>query len=170
MLLSSGLHAVFLCSPRLGEWLDAGRTSSPRLEITVKRTDRQERKTSGIISESGEEKFPVGAAADLLKPIPLDSDDPRYQDYFMLIRGLIARKWSYPEDARNRKDMGAVLLEFTLSRSGTLKDVSVAESSGNSLLDQAAAEAVMRASPYPPMPDHIDREPFVISAMFIYGG
>jgi len=51
---------------------------------------------------------------------------------------------SYPESARRRGEQGRVMLRVTVSSEGSPMDVSVADSSGHPILDEAAVSAVRR--------------------------
>lgn len=55
----------------------------------------------------------------------------------------------YPEQARRRGDTGTVLIRALIDGNGRVDSVSIEQSSGNRLLDQAAIRAVKRASFHP---------------------
>jgi periplasmic protein TonB len=80
----------------------------------------------------------------------LDAQPPSvYQE---LVRQRIERQKQYPPQARKRQEQGHVVLHFSISPRGELKDVRVVKSSRNQELDNAALEAVKKAAPYPPPP------------------
>src|SRR5678815_3878530 len=54
------------------------------------------------------------------EPIPLDTTDPKYQDYFNQIRERIKAKWIYPREAGERGISGQLMIEFHISRDGRL--------------------------------------------------
>jgi TonB family protein len=68
----------------------------------------------------------------------------------------------YPPSAVRRRITGEVLLKLTLSESGSVTSASVARSSGNRVLDEAAVSAArawrLPGSSLPPKPD-CDRTP-----------
>ncbi|MCU0901614.1 MAG: energy transducer TonB [Cypionkella sp.] len=66
------------------------------------------------------------------------------------IRARIERRKSYPAAARGAS--GSVTVRLTVSRTGQLAGVSVAKSSGNAALDQAALRAVQAAGSFPAAP------------------
>jgi len=66
------------------------------------------------------------------------------------VRSGIARTLVYPPEARRRGWQGRVTLAFTLQADGTVLDLTVRQSSGLPLLDQAALAAIRRAAPFAP--------------------
>lgn len=59
---------------------------------------------------------------------------------------------NYPEEARRRKLYGDVLLTVGLRHDGSIKSITVINSSGQPLLDNAAKRIVRLAAPFPPLP------------------
>ncbi|HBX56436.1 energy transducer TonB [Pseudomonas sp. UBA2684] len=57
---------------------------------------------------------------------------------------------NYPDDARRQQIYGNLRLLVSINRDGTLYEVQVLESSGHSLLDQAAQRIVRLAAPFAP--------------------
>jgi len=68
----------------------------------------------------------------------------------------------YPEEARRRRDEAVVTVKFTMDRGGRVIYVRVLDSSGNPVLDQAAMDAVKRASPLPVPPPGIPGSPIAV--------
>ena len=67
---------------------------------------------------------------------------------------------NYPDEARRQRIYGSLRLLVTINRDGTLYEVQVLESSGHSVLDQAAMRIVRLAAPYAPFsgdPAEFDR-------------
>ncbi len=97
--------------------------------------------------------LPAGgfSAPPKLSPqVGLDAQPPSvYQE---LVRQRIERAKQYPLQARKRQEQGHVVLHFSISPRGELRDVHVVRSSRNQELDNAALDAVKRAAPYPPPP------------------
>ena len=83
-----------------------------------------------------------GAQADASKAIA---------DYGARLKAEINRHKAYPAAARNRHASGVVLVTFAVGPSGHVASASIARSSGDSELDQAALQAV-RGSSLPPPP------------------
>lgn len=59
---------------------------------------------------------------------------------------------NYPEQARQRKLYGDLLLTVGLNRDGSIHSVTVIKSSGQPVLDAAAERIVRLAGPFPPLP------------------
>lgn len=59
---------------------------------------------------------------------------------------------NYPDEARQRKLYGDLLLTVGLRRDGSIRTIEVIKSSGHPLLDAAAKRIVQLAAPFPPLP------------------
>lgn len=59
---------------------------------------------------------------------------------------------NYPEEARRRGLHGNLLLTVGINRDGSIRSISVIQSSGQPLLDAAAERIVRLAAPFPPLP------------------
>ncbi len=57
---------------------------------------------------------------------------------------------NYPEEARRQQLYGSLRLLVSINRDGTLREVSILESSGQPILDQAALRIVRLAAPFTP--------------------
>ncbi|WP_374545343.1 TonB family protein [Rhodoblastus sp.] len=64
----------------------------------------------------------------------------------------LARFKQYPSQAQDRDVTGRTIVSFVLSPSGGVQSVSLAGSSGSSLLDQTTLAMVRRAAPFPHAP------------------
>ncbi len=102
------------------------------------------------------------------EPIPLDTPEPKYQDYFNKIRERIKANWIYPRQAGDRGIEGELLIEFHIAKDGRLSHIELRHSSGVSILDDAALTAVKLAQPFPPVPDEIARQTLAINGQFRY--
>lgn len=69
------------------------------------------------------------------------------------VRSKIAQTKYYPRTARRRGLEGEPVVVFTLGNNGNLIAVSINNPSRYKLLDKAALDAVISASPYPPIPE-----------------
>ncbi len=57
---------------------------------------------------------------------------------------IVAKPPTYPIDSRRRHEEGTVVLSVLVATDGSVSEISVAQSSGSSLLDQAALGAVRK--------------------------
>ena len=83
---------------------------------------------------SGDEKFPFGW----------------YEDY--LVRRFY-ELWEQPGRGAVKGDQASALVSFRIQRDGRIEGISLKKTSGSSLLDQSALEAVRKADPLPPLPE-----------------
>lgn len=75
--------------------------------------------------------------------------------YWGRVRAKIDREWvAFPVELR-RGEPPQVVITFRLERSGRMKNVVIARSSGNEYFDLAAKRAVVAASPLPPFPKNM---------------
>jgi periplasmic protein TonB len=102
------------------------------------------------------------------EPIPLDSPDPKYQDYFKILRERIQSKWTYPREAGDRGIGGSLLIEFHIAKDGRLAYLEVRRSSGLEILDEYAVNAIKLAQPFPPVPDNLAKQVLPINGNFVY--
>ncbi len=93
------------------------------------------------------------------EPIPLDTKDPRYNDYLDRVRRMIKEKWGYPcvRDERSRTcdyHSASLIVEFGILKDGNVQFVDVRRSSGAGLeiYDDFAVNAIKLASPFPKVP------------------
>jgi TonB family protein len=117
----------------------------------------------------------VGEPAPGLSPtepdaatVALDTADPRYRPYLSGVKRRIWERWSAPGLPEGAVALGALVVEFTLTRSGRLAASGVYETSGVPALDQAALDAVARAVPFTPLPDSIAGDSMRVRARFVY--
>lgn len=77
------------------------------------------------------------------------------QDYYRKVLERIEENRKYPYAARKMKVEGRAVVRFVIETDGKARDVEIAESSGNRLLDKAALAAVAASSPFPPPPTEV---------------
>lgn len=79
--------------------------------------------------------------APVIKALEEPKPDPKVkEEYIAYLRQMIDERKIYPKNAKKLRQMGTVKVKFTLLRDGTIKNVSMADSSGFELLDQAATD------------------------------
>src|SRR3990172_9369353 len=84
------------------------------------------------------------------EPVPLDTPDPRYADYFEILRKKIRAKWVIPEDVWQEGRARNSLVIMTLAKDGRLAVVALRYASGAPGFDQAGMNAIKLAAPFPP--------------------
>ncbi len=91
--------------------------------------------------------------------VSIGTQSIKYASYMQHVRDQIEGVWEYPEEAQMRNEQGDLLVLFSIGRDGRLVGLKLLRSSGFSLLDRAALNAIREAAPFPPLPGrlHIDR-------------
>ena len=102
------------------------------------------------------------------EPIPLDTQEPKYVDYFGQLRERIKSKWSYPREAGERGIGGQLLIEFHIAKDGRVQLLELRRSSGVEILDDYAMNAVRLAQPFPPVPDNLAKQVLAVNGLFNY--
>lgn len=116
----------------------------------------------------GDDRFRRGRGLIDGEPIPLDTSDPRYTDYFERVRQRIKSYWIYPREAGERAIGGQLIIDFAIAKSGELEAVELRRTSGVHVLDLYALNAVKLAQPFPPVPDAVSRGVLPIRGIFTY--
>ena len=65
---------------------------------------------------------------------------------------------NYPDKARQQQLSGSLVLEIVLNSNGTIYQVEIQQSSGYTILDEAAIRIVRLAAPFAPFPESIRKE------------
>lgn len=78
------------------------------------------------------------------------------KNHLSYITKHIQRKMIYPDEAKRQGIRGTARIAFTIGTSGQPSNIRIRQSSGSNLLDQAALNAVKRASPFPPPPASVN--------------
>ena len=102
--------------------------------------------------------------------VDFDTKEFKYISYFLKLKRKIGMVWSYPRESYQKGESGKVLLLMSLDRSGKLVNLTMLKSSGFSLLDNEAKNAVLEAAPYPPFPSSWGAMKKInIRISFVYG-
>ena len=80
-------------------------------------------------------------------------------NYVSSVFAALKRATRYPQRARLRRIEGVATVNITMRRDGTVTSWNIVRSTGNDDLDQAAGEAIERASPLPAPPASIPGDP-----------
>ncbi len=99
-----------------------------------------------------------------LASVPAASTPP----YAPVLLAWLGRYRDYPRAARLRRQEGMPRIALTLDSSGRLLALTLVESSGFALLDEAALDMARRAAPFPPpqLPRGTERATFIVPVQF----
>lgn len=114
---------------------DVGGSSSSSVSSQSSRSGHGEGETGAASASRGQ----TGQTTDAGAP---DSLKQR-------IRDALQANLVYPYIARKRRMEGTVLVDFKINHRGTAEKIRVLKGSGYALLDSAAMETVVKASPFP---------------------
>ena len=90
----------------------------------------------------------------------------RFGNYVTVLRQRISEKWRTGDVDPRIRTAPRVIVTFDLLRGGTVRDVRIAQPSGNNVLDYSAQRAIYDASPFPPLPGGYERSDAVIEIWF----
>ena len=81
-----------------------------------------------------------------------DDEKINPKDYKSVISKLIAKNRVYPQKAQLNSIEGDVKAKFKIDKQGNLLDVTISQSSGHQILDDAAISAIKKTAPFPKPP------------------
>jgi periplasmic protein TonB len=90
----------------------------------------------------------------------------RFGAYAALIRDRVAQRWRTNDVDRTVQTAPPAIVTFDLYRDGSVRNVRIAQTSGNYALDLSAQRAVIEAAPLPPLPREYERESATIEFWF----
>jgi len=90
----------------------------------------------------------------------------RFGNYVTILRQRVAEKWHTGDVDPRIHTLPPVIITFDLMRDGSVRDVHVAQSSGNQALDYSAQRAIYDASPFPGLPAAYERSDATIEFWF----
>ena len=99
--------------------------------------------------------------------------DPRgvdFRPYLTQVLAAVRRNWFavIPESARLGMSRGRTLIQFSVSRSGSVPKLVIAKSSGAPPLDRAAVAGVSASNPFPPLPEEYIGGDIRLQFTFLY--
>jgi TonB family protein len=92
----------------------------------------------------------MGRDTGLDLPVTLEGRPFRFPWYLEQLVSKIERNW------RPTSNTLRATVHFRIERNGRIRDIDIAEESGNFLFDQAARRAVEASAPMPPLPEEYD--------------
>lgn len=93
----------------------------------------------------------------IIEPTPPAPDATATARYEQLLVAWLEKYKKYPRRAKRLRIEGEGMLRILIDRSGQTRQISLAQPTGNRLLDKAALEMAQRANPFPPMPQNDPR-------------
>jgi TonB family protein len=99
----------------------------------------------------GEGKGDIGGG----KYQSIDSFGLKHFSYLIGVKRKIELVFSVPFFVPNNGGVGVPIVGFTIRRSGELAEAVLLRSSGYAVVDKALLEAIKRAAPYGPFPEHL---------------
>lgn len=90
----------------------------------------------------------------------------RFGWYEQLLRERVSRNWRADELDSRLRTLPAAVITFELMRDGSIRNVRVAQTSGNFALDQSAQRAIIQSAPFPPLPPQFERSSAVLEFWF----
>ncbi len=89
--------------------------------------------------------------------------------YEQLLVAWLEKHKKYPRRAKRLRIEGEGMLRILIDRTGRTRQVSLAQRTGNRLLDKAALEMAQRADPFPPIPENDPRREleFMVPVAFV---
>jgi protein TonB len=107
---------------------------------------------------------PAEPGIQLVTPL-MEAVALKYPYYMNALKRKINENWSPP--GAGFAEAREVLVVFTILRDGSVQGAEVEQSSGDVFYDQAALRSVLRATPFPPLPDGYPSADMKIHSSFL---
>ena len=88
--------------------------------------------------------------------------------YISLLMKEIGEAVVYPQSARQKRLQGRIELRLQVLNNGRLNQITITKSSGYRVLDEAARDALKKASPYSPFPPQMKLESLWVKVPIVY--
>ncbi len=170
-LLSILLHLLFfslwqLSSRRIFDLEDILNQKPIELHLNLTKSIEPDRQDGNGQDLPGIAPPPKSAAADTIAPMPqnnneiaqsfqMEDESPLVKSYHSQLRRQIIKRWIVPPKAKNNFKPGRLAVKINILQDGTLASIYIIESSGSTILDHAALEALRASSPFPPFPPEL---------------
>ena len=123
--------------------------------------------TSTILQPEKRKQTNAGVAA-AAQPAPEKSAPTMFDAYAVSVQAKIGSAIAYPFEAQEKGWEGVVKLALVIQKDGTLKSVSVKDSSGHDVFDQDAVNTAQILSPYAAFPLGMDDQEVSLNIPIIY--
>ncbi len=147
---------------------DIQRISAPSHTSSPRTFQALEGKQSRAIMKTALGSPGVTRVSSAFEPraIPNIIDQGVLQGYSRGIQRKIAARKKYPKKARRRGEEGLIIVQFTVLKSGKIRDLLLVSATPYAELNEAALNAVRRAVPFPSFPDEIGEDFLVLELPF----
>ena len=92
------------------------------------------------------------------RPVPNIIDQGALKGYSRGVQRKIAARKKYPRKAKREGKQGQVTVQFTVMKSGEIKDLLLVAGTSYAELNKAAMDAVKRAAPFPGLPEELGQD------------
>ena len=92
---------------------------------------------------------------------------PVMRNYYDRLYAHIKASWVLPENIGEMSQKFKTVVVIKIAPSGVIEESSIEKGSGNDNYDQAALQAVRKASPLPPLPAEMGAKPLEVGINFI---
>ncbi len=116
-----------------------------------KKFAKKKKKTAGMAAKK---KIRISEDIDFNDAVEKEA----FMSYYEVLSSLIGSYAVYPYDAKLEGVGGTAYISFVLNRNGSVSEIELLNSSGDSRLDRAAVNAVANASPFPPLPEKVRKD------------
>lgn len=100
--------------------------------------------------------------------MPKVDKDKILNKYLLNIRAKIEENKVYPELARQEGLQGNTKVEFVIEKDGSISKIKILFSSGHKILDNAAVEAVKKATPFLNIPQELEKENLNVKLQVVF--
>ena len=109
----------------------------------------------------------MGSQLELLS----DPQGADFRPYLVKVLAAVRRNWFavIPESARLGRQ-GKVIVQFIISRNGSVPKLVIAIPSGAEPLDRAAVAGISASNPFPPLPPEFHGDQIRLQLSFVYNG
>jgi protein TonB len=180
-LYSILLHALVILGVTLNPLIPKIKYTQPRMAITVANKNQNQseqadylpkthnnhvittRSPEALISEINQQRQEISAQPHR-RQISAAAHEKRDEDYLDYWRRVIETVGNqhYPTQAKSEKITGELRLLVAINKDGSVNNVSIRNSSGHKVLDEAALQTIQLAAPFRPLPEEITKDTDVL--------
>ena len=134
------------------------RVSLPKTKPLPFKAPGKKRGTATIKSARISSEAKQFASAFEPRPVPNIIDQGALKGYSRGVHRKIAARKRYPRKAKREGKEGQVTVQFTVMKSGKIKDLLLVAGTSYAELNKAAMDAVKRAAPFPGLPEELGQD------------